>query len=472
LPRITDAFVPYTYFVVILALLFGGGARQGLWSDVLVQLAALPLFPWAIFRLAAIKVGWLGRTAILLLCLIVILPLAQLIPLPPELWTALPGRAPILAAFKTAGIELPWLPLSLDPASTWQALLSLIPAVVIFLAMLPFGQQARRVLVAVVLAVVFISVPLDMMQIMGGQESPLRFYEITNEDRAVGFFANSNHAAAFLYCAIPLAVAWAIEPAGDINERRPSAMLAMWLLLGSVVVGLSLTLSRGGLLLGFVGGLMSLALAFRQSRARNRGRLLLYGVGAILAALLLAFQFGFVGFAQRVESADVITDLRWPVAGVTMRAALAAMPFGTGIGTFVPIYEMFAPASLLRDHYVNHAHDDWLELWLTGGVAAAALVTAFLLWFAAATLMAWRRAAAGPPSQSNTLARAASIVILLLLAHSVIDYPLRTIALEVVLAMCCAMLVPPHRDGREAAPEGEDAELHGNVATNPRIAKY
>src|SRR6266851_8058889 len=75
-PRVAiDAFLPYTSFVVVLAMLFGGAARQGLWSDALVELAALPLLAWALFKLTPSQLGRGGKGATVLLCAILALPL-------------------------------------------------------------------------------------------------------------------------------------------------------------------------------------------------------------------------------------------------------------------------------------------------------------------------------------------------------------------------------------------------------------
>src|SRR6516162_5703273 len=90
IPRIAaDAFLPYTSFVVVLAMLFGGGG-QG-WPDAVVQLAALPLLAWALFRLAPSQLDRGGQWAIVLLCAILALPLLQLIPMPASLWSGLPA---------------------------------------------------------------------------------------------------------------------------------------------------------------------------------------------------------------------------------------------------------------------------------------------------------------------------------------------------------------------------------------------
>src|SRR6185503_8570434 len=78
--------------VLLLALLLGGGTRQGLWSDAIVQLASLPLLASALFQLSRAEFSGRGRVALFLLSAVVLLPILQLLPLPPAIWTLLPGR--------------------------------------------------------------------------------------------------------------------------------------------------------------------------------------------------------------------------------------------------------------------------------------------------------------------------------------------------------------------------------------------
>jgi hypothetical protein len=443
LPRVAiGAFLPYTSFVVILAMLFGGGARQGLWSDALVELAAMPLFAWALFKLTPSQLGRGGPTAIVLLCSILALPLLQLIPMPPFLWNILPGRGEIAAAYEAAGMILPWLPISLDPSATWFGLLSLLPAAAIFLATLSLDQRSRRILIILMFVIILASVSLGMLQTVG-DNSALRFYEITNTS-AVGFFANSNHNAAFLYSAFPFATAWAIGLALDRRRNRGLALIWLVLLMLMIIIGVTLTRSRAGMALLFVAGLFSLLLVWRHDWGQSGRRLLRIALGGYVVALLVAFQFGFAGLMERLET-NASGDVRWPVAGVSSQAAIANLPLGSGFGTFVPVYDKFAPPTLLLGgEYVNHAHDDWLELWLTGGVPAIVLAIGFLAWFAASIFRLWSSSGELPegPVLDVALARAAPMVIALLLLHSAVDYPLRTEALMVVFAIGCAYLVP------------------------------
>jgi len=189
-------------------------------------------------------------------------------------------------------------------------------------------------------------------------------------------------------------------------------------------------------------GCGALAIAWRQNGARSGRRLWLTSAAGLLAALLVLFQFGFANLSERIDVTVNLEDLRWPVARVTARAALAHMPLGSGLGTFVPIYDMYAPRTLLADRFVNHAHDDWLELWLTGGVPALMLAAAFLAWFLSAVVTCWRPARPTMLARDILFARAASVAVALLLVHSALDYPLRTLALSVVFALACALLIP------------------------------
>jgi O-antigen ligase len=446
LPRVaTDLFLPYASFVVVLAMLFGGAGDQG-WSDAVVQLAALPLLGWAMCKLDPSQLGRGGAWAIALLCAILALPLLQLIPMPPSLWSALAGRGEVASAYEAAGMSLPWLPLSLDPSATRLGLLSLLPATAVFLAMLSLEQRSRRILIVLIFVAVFASGVLDILQMMGGQDSPLRFYEPTNRDRAVGFFANPDHSAAFLYSAIPFIVAWAIGLVRDRRQNRAIGLALLVLLTITILIGLTTTQSRAGLGLLFLAGLSGILLAWRHDRGQSGRRLLQFAVGANVVALILAFQFGFVAYMNRLEKQG-LQDLRWPVARLTSQAAIANMPFGSGLGSFVPVFERFAPRTLLMDQgfYVNHAHDDWLELWLTGGAPAIVVMTGFLAWFATSTFRLWSSSQSEGPILDIALAQAASIVIVLLLLHSVVDYPLRIPTLSVLFAMACAYLIPPRK---------------------------
>jgi hypothetical protein len=69
----------------------------------------------------------------------------------------------------------------------------------------------------------------------------------------------------------------------------------------------------------------------------------------------------------------------------------------------------------------------------------------FLAWWAAAVWRVWRS------SEAHPFARAASIASAAVLAHSIVDFPLRTAAISVCFGMCLALLA----DSTGAPPKEE-----------------
>ena len=121
------------------------------------------------------------------------------------------------------------------------------------------------------------------------------------------------------------------------------------------------------------------------------------------------------------------------------------MPFGSGLGTFVPVYATFErPEDTIPNSFANHAHNDFLELWLNTGVVGLALAGIFVIWLGWRSFALWRNApAAGASELDWTLARSATLIVGLLLVHSLFDYPLRTGAMMAVMAFACALLIEP-----------------------------
>jgi len=433
------AYAGMVFFVVLLSLIFGGGTRQGLWSDALVQVVSLPLLAIAILRLKARASPSEFRLALLVIGAVIVVPILQLLPLPPWIWTILPGRAEVAGAYRAAGVPLPFLPISLEPLTTLRSLLSLLPAIAVFLGVLSLRKQAEfRWLLLLIFAVAVVGAGLELLQLAGGVHSPLRFYEITNVHRGVGFFANSNHQAAFLYSTIGYAAIWASLARRDRSAKVAFRLTVAAVLVVAIVIGLVATQSRFGVLLGLAAGFCSIPLAAGLASEANRGRIVKLAMAVNGLALLLAFLFGFAGFADRI-SEGLSSDVRWPAARITWKAAVDHLPFGSGIGTFAPIFQRYEPVNLLAETYVNRAHNDWLEAWLEGGVASAAVICALLSCFVFLAYRSWRPA--DPNARLVAYARAGSVCAALLAVHSLLDYPLRTTALTVMLAISFAFMI-------------------------------
>jgi O-antigen ligase len=281
------------------------------------------------------------------------------------------------------------------------------------------------------------------MQLAAGPDSALRFSEHSNRSEAVGFFANRNHHAAFLLMALPLstlAIAEGLARRATGRAHGSAVLVAAIAMTVLLMVGLALTRSRAGVLLGGLGFVLALAIAAasqaRPGLKRAAGLVLVVG-------LLLSVQFGLSGLAVRFK-ADPLVDERWQFAKVTLAAAREHAPLGAGIGGFAQAYQaqdVANPGMAM----VNHAHDDYLELWLEGGWPFAALALAFAALLAWAVARTWRRSA---DDGEMLPARAASVSLLLVCVHSAADYPLRTSANEAVFAVLLAVLFSAAWPGR------------------------
>jgi O-Antigen ligase len=434
------AYPGLVLFVIFVALVCGGGTRQGLWSDALAQIVSLPLLAIAAFKLKALASQSQLRLPLFLVFALVLVPVLQLVPLPPLVWTILPGRAEVAEAYKAAGMSLPFLPISLEPLTTLRSLLSLLPAVAVFLGMFCLRKAELRWVLLLVFSVAIVGAGLELLQLIGGEASALYFYNITNWGRGVGFLANSNHQAAFLYGVIPYAAIWASMARQGPSATRTFRLAFAAILLVALVVGLVATQSRFGILLGLVAGLCSIALVASLATGAERGRIIKIAAITNAVAILLAFQFGFVGIADRI-SQTLPSDLRWPLALVTAEAAKQYFPFGSGIGTFAPIFQRYEPLEYLQEAYVNRAHNDWLESWLEGGVASVAVVGAIVACYLVLAYRSWRTA---NPNSLVAYARAGSICVGLWMVHSILDYPLRTTALMVMVAISFVFMLRAH----------------------------
>ncbi len=490
-PQVTF-FCAVTAAYLALCLLLGGGTRAGFFSDVALQALGVPLMLWAAWRLLDVPPENGGRQgrAIMLACLVgAALPIAQLLPLPPALWTALPGRADFVQTFSAAGIEVGWMPLSLVPRGTWLSALALVPPVAVLLSAVQLGYADRRLPVLVLVIVGVAGAILGLVQLAQGPASPLRFYAFTNTSEAVGFFANRNHYAALLYCLAPFAGAWTIAAvaragqSGSFQSPRalPHLIVAMVgiAVVAVLVAAVAMARSRAGLGLMLVALVGILAMAYAApsatadpSPAARRNFVARVISWLLLAAIGLAAVFAAQSALPRLGdrfTADLLEG-RIPLARNTVDAAMAYMPFGSGMGTFVQVYPAFEKASDGFTHaYVNRAHNDFLELWLEAGVAGLVAMLLFLVWVAFACLRVWRRGLPGAAHGDSLLACAATLALVLLLVHSSVDYPLRTTALMAVFALVTAMVIAPVRvKVVSARPSGSsDSGTPGERASTP-----
>lgn len=428
------------------ALLLGGGSEFPL-ADMAIQLAGIA-------ALGVALIGGRGRIAqlhtrvpLLLIGLAVLLVAIQLVPLPPELWKALPGREVLWRTAQAVGMADRWRPLSMDGEASVRGALSLLPAVGMFVATIMLPAETRARLVALTLVLIAVHLIAAALQLSSGGTL---FYPHPAGHRGVaaGLFENRNHFGTLLAVGGAGAAALFRRREGYAPGTTPLLLAAVLLALGLAAVASGSRMGAG--LFAFV----LLAAPFVSGWARLRNGKHFAGLAAVgLLVSVLAFATltktsPFARLAERFEQTWREGDV--DRAGIWEDARFGAgdlFPAGSGLGTFQPVFDVYERLSEVGTHRANHAHNDYLELMFEMGAGGAALLLLFACWFAARSWSAWRDARR---DLASALARAASVSVLAVLIHSAVDYPLRTAAIAALVGFWCALLVPEGSTGNSA----------------------
>lgn len=447
-----------------MAILFGGSTRPGFLSDAVLQALSVPLVILAARSLPALLTQKSTRGVVGLALFALAMCFLQVLSLPPEIWTRLPGRAVVQQSFEAATPQLPWMPVSINLAATWLSLLALIAPVGIFLSTLRLSASEQQALTLVLLAVGALNVLLGLLQVAQGPGSQLHFFDVTFGHEAVGFFANRNHFAAFNNCLIIFCVAWMLrvfelqdgarpihhQPCSKASTKNFSAGVLL-LLLVAFIAAQAMARSRTGLVLTIVALFGSWALVALLPNRNSVGRIVKIALVVAGVALTLILQFGLYRILLRFSS-DPLADARIFIFKNTWQVAKGLLPVGAGIGSFVRGYATAEPVNdiLSANVYINHAHNDILEYLLENGLVGLSLLAIFSIWFAVRCTQLWLQARSNAEYSSDIFAGASAMVILLLIGHSLTDYPLRTTALLSVFAFACGILV---RTPQEKCPD-------------------
>lgn len=422
----------------LLACLLLGGSAQMIWLNLILQLVAVVLIAWAVIDLGGCaRLSKEARQLLILAGLAVTLVLVQLVPLPPLLWSALPGRGSTLLGLRQLGLSPEWQPLSLAPYETITTGLALLPPLGMLAAIVLLRAYSRTGLAVAILLAAVLGMGLGVLQV--GDHSGLdRFYlqPEHNGGTSSGFFANPNHMATLMLVCVPyLAALLRSQVNGSSRHSRRGLGVTVAVVAGCLLAlfGLVLNRSGAGLMLALPVLLLSLMIVVKLPRWAR--------VTALsLAALVIA---GFVAvLALPIER----TPLHGKAIGsvVTRQAFLATglktagdyFPVGAGLGTFERVYRIHEPSEAVDpETFVNHAHDDYLEMLIETGLPGLLVVGLFLVWFGSNCHRVASKISPDP------FALAGAIAAGTILTHSIVDYPLRTAGIAGCFAASLSLLV-------------------------------
>ena len=441
--------------VIALALVCGGGAHSGCYGDIVLQLLSIPLLLGSLWPAFSHEFTdkTRARMAIALCATSASVVILQIVPLPFDVWSGRHVLLPDGDSARFGGASLGWSTLSMTPQATWAAAVSLLVPLSVFASVVQLDFRQRMIVCWIVLGVGAVSLALGFLQVAQGPDSALQFYKITNPTEAVGFFANRNHFAAFMNVTLVLAALWLTQRLdSSFHKGALTTASFLWLavavvLVVALVAGIALARSRAGAILAIamLVGIVFMVLAHsRSGHARDhksrKTPMARVSLAVALFAVVFTLQAGLGRLLPRFE-ADLADDLRVPFNRTTFETAFDALPFGTGLGSFVPVYATVEKSQDVIAAFVNRAHDDLAEFLLETGLVGACLVILFLVWLGRRCSVVWRRQPEG--NWQSLLLRASTLIVVLLLAHSLVDYPLRTTPLAVVFAVFCAFLAAP-----------------------------
>ena len=431
--RARQAIVP-AYILLCILL---GGSSQGVWGNMILQLLAVGLIGWSAFAPRATPLSRPAKALFLVTALTLLLVIAQLVPMPPDLWAALPGRTAVADGFRQLGMDLPWLPISVAPYETMAAILALLPPLAVLSAMLLADAYRPRWLAYAVLGGTLAAVLLGALQVSGpaNATSPWYLYQRTNHGLATGFFANSNHMATLLIVSLALLLALVGELRKRSKDTRAASGFLLLAIAGALVLIMGIVLN-GSLAVLLLGPAVLVAGATMLLRNGKRLRMRAAAFAALAAAAMLAVYLSPLQ-DKLTESNSTSFASRQKMWANTLPAITEHWVFGSGVGTFEPVYRRYEDHAEATRIYVNHAHNDYLEVALETGLPGILLLLYFLLWWAGRAQAIWRSPASSRYAQAATIASAA------ILLHSIVDYPLRTTALSAIMAALLAIMAQP-----------------------------
>lgn len=368
-----------------------------------------------------------------------VLGLIQLLPLPAGLLARLsPVSAQVHeAAAQTLAVfdrPAPAPRISIAPTDTLAAALLAFAYVALFVASArAFHSRGRRRLFFAVLLATAIGQTI--------------YASLTLEsDRASGSFVNPNHLAGYLEIALAAAFGLILravlvgpdrahaakDPMEKLYRRwAPVAWASVaWAL---VAIGIAITRSRGGIMMAAATTLVLLGMATLHGRARHRRAIATTGGLALLGGLgVVAMTTGAWPLLRFLTSdpRDPEADMRVQLWRLSLDAWRSFPVFGSGLGSFREAFRRIQPEGM--NALVEQAHNDGMQLLVTGGLVGFVLGATALAWL----LVAFARASV---RQSHREERAWALAgfgaLLSLLLHGLVEFNFSIPAIPATLAM-------------------------------------
>jgi len=324
--------------------------------------------------------------------------LFQIVPLPPFIVEFLsPGAFSIHEkAFALIDNTDSWMTLSVNPGATLAEFFRYGTYVLFYLLTVQILKE-KQTLQAIVLVIAVFGGLLafsSILQFYLTKDMALWFRYSPKNSIIMGPYVNHNHYAGLMEMIFPIVLALFLFYRPRIGKtsffRGIAEILSqekanIHILIGTsallIIVSIFVSLSRGAMIATSISLLLFFFLLLRRKISRGNSIVI---IGIVVVATLAIGWFGWDQivdrFARLKNAQGIIYEARldfWKDSSKIIKDFLLT---GSGSGTFIHIYPPYK--SLKGSLVLSHAHNDYIELLVEGGIVSFFLAAAFLIvWF-------------------------------------------------------------------------------------------
>ena len=432
-----------------LAVLAFGGAETISFS--IVEILLLGTAAWLLAISGRNTFPFSGK-AVLIPAVLTGIVLLELCPFPSLLLHRFAGRE-----IPETGIHAGYL--SFEPYATRTHFLILLTCFMAFYFAQTLSQDRRRqqFFIGALIALGTFEAFYGLVQYLSGWQQIFAYAKKFDLDEATGTYINRNHYAGFLEMILPFSLAWVFYEYAKLRGARASGINFRNFIARSAIQRLVLSLS--------VSVVLSVALVFSRSRmgilaaassiltifaltmiSRFHGRMgSLLAAAFIVLSICLALWIGPGPIVSRFQTVNEEYSLGGQSRLSMWRDALPLIKrhpwLGTGLGTFPIAYTSGQTAFL--GQFVNHAHNDYLELAADLGIPAALILFASILFILARAI---RSFLSGERDFDRIVALGCVGSIVAILLHSFADFnlyiPANALLFSAILGLAVSVRVP------------------------------
>lgn len=348
------------------------------------------------------------------------------------------SASPIAKSFAT---------ISVDPAQTTIMLYKTLAYFGLFISTLIICNTEKHIKITmlIILATGLFQALYGSLEVLLGLNSSLLFH-LPVKGIATGTFVYKNHYANYLMLCLSIGIGYLVSTLLTNQNRSKKAKLrhvletllngkaAVRIALAIMVIALVMSRSRMGNTAFFAAmtavGLLALILV----KKRSKGLTILIISMFVIDVLIVSAWFGLDKVKDRLENTTLTQETRDEVVRDSLLLMKDYALTGSGLGSFYTIYPSYQSEDVKG--FYDHAHNDYLQLIIEGGVLGAALIFTLPLLSIVTFIKAMRQR---KNSTMQGLAFGCTMAVVGMAIHISVDFPLQAPANAMLFVIIMAL---------------------------------